>query len=94
MSTTDVQVSKQDRVLAALKTGQVLTAKQIEARFSVGNARSTISALRMKGFPVFLNTHRDTKGRVTNKYRIGSAPRRVVAAGYQALAAMGESIHS
>ena len=34
--------SKQDRVLVALKEGQSLTAKQIEARFGVGNARSTV----------------------------------------------------
>ena len=45
-------VTKQDRVLAALQNGENLTGKQIEARFGVGNARATVSALRMKGFAI------------------------------------------
>ena len=81
--------TKMDRVLVALQEGQLLTAKQIEARFGVGNARSTVSALRMKGFPVYANHHVDTKGRQTTKYRLGTPRRAVVAAGYKALAAGG-----
>ena len=76
----------QDKVLAALKTGAALTAKQIEARFGVGNARATVSALRMKGFAIYCNESVDTKGRVKNKYRLGTPSRAVVAAGYRALA--------
>ena len=76
----------QDKVLAVLKTGVALTAKQIEARFGVGNARSTVSALRMKGFAIYCNESVDTKGRVKNKYRLGTPSRKVVAAGYRALA--------
>jgi hypothetical protein len=75
----------QDKVLAVLKTGVALTAKQIEARFGVGNARSTVSALRMKGFAIYCNESVDTKG-VKNKYRLGAPTRAVVAAGYRALA--------
>ena len=77
----------QDKGLAVLKTGVALTAKQIEARFGVGNARSTVSALRMKGFAIYSNESVDTKGRVKNKYRIGTPSRAVVAAGYRAMAA-------
>jgi hypothetical protein len=69
----------QDKVLAVLKTGVALTAKQIEARFGVGNAR-------MKGFAIYCNESVDTKGRVKNKYRLGTPSRKVVAAGYRALA--------
>tara|TARA_R110002073_G_C9065167_1_gene545318 strand:- start:263 stop:523 length:261 start_codon:yes stop_codon:yes gene_type:complete len=76
----------QDKVIAVLKTGVALTAKQIEARFGVGNARSTVSALRMKGFAIYCNESVDTKGRVKNKYRLGTPSRAVVAAGYRALA--------
>lgn len=76
----------QDKVIAVLKTGVALTAKQIEARFGVGNARSTVSALRMKGFAIYCNESVDTKGRVKNKYRLGNPSRAVVAAGYRALA--------
>ena len=79
-------VTKQDRVLSALRNGEELTGKQIRARFGVGNPRATVSALRMKGFPVYLNEHVDSKGRVTQKYRLGNASRAVIAAGYRALA--------
>jgi hypothetical protein len=78
--------TKQDRVLSALRNGEELTGKQIRARFGVGNARATVSALRMKGFPVYLNEHVDSKGRVTQKYRLGNPSRAVIAAGYRALA--------
>jgi predicted ArsR family transcriptional regulator len=79
-------MTKQDRVLEVLATGQELTAKQIQSRFGVGNARATVSALRMKGYPIYANEHKDTKGRVKTKYRLGSPSRAVIAAGYRALA--------
>lgn len=79
-------MSKMDRVLEVLSTGEELTAKQIQARFGVGNARATISALRMKGVPIYANTRTDSKGRVKTKYRVGSPSRAVIAAGYKALA--------
>ena len=79
-------MSKMERVLEVLSTGQELTAKQIQARFGVGNARATVSALRMKGYPIYANEHKDTKGRVKTKYRLGSPSKAVIAAGYRALA--------
>ena len=87
MSIVNNTVTKQDRVLEALQsTNRGLTAAQIEARFGVGNARSTVSALRMKGFAIYANQHTDTKGRTKTFYRLGTPSRRVVAAGYRALA--------
>lgn len=80
-------VTKEARVLEALQnTYKGLTAAQIESRFGVGNARSTVSALRMKGFAIYANQHTDTKGRTKTFYRLGTPSRRVVAAGYRALA--------
>jgi len=75
------------RVLEVLMTGEELTAKQISARFKIANARATISALRAEGYPIYLNARKDTKGRVTNKYRIGKPTRKIIAAGYKALGA-------
>jgi hypothetical protein len=46
-------MTKTEKVLAALKNGEKLTAKQIESRFGVGNARATVSALRMQGFAIY-----------------------------------------
>ena len=79
-------MSKMERVLEVLSTGEELTAKQIEARYGVGNARSTVSALRMKGYPIYANASTDTKGRVKTKYRLGAPSKAVIAAGYRALA--------
>ena len=39
------------------------------------------------GLSIYCNRHVDTKGRETNKYRLGTPSRRVIAAGYRALAA-------
>lgn len=79
--------TKEARVLEALKANdRGLTAAQIESQFGVGNARSTVSALRMKGYAIYANQHKDTKGRVKTFYRLGTPSRAVVAAGYRALA--------
>ena len=80
--------SKSARVLAALESGEELTGKQIASRFSVGNPRALVSALRMNGYAIYANQRTDTKGRVKTKYRIGTAARSVVAAGYRAIASV------
>ena len=84
MTTT---TTKTEKVITALKSGDELTAKQITARYGVANPRAVISSLRMQGYPVFLNQRTNSLGETYSKYRLGTAPRSVVAAGYQALAA-------
>lgn len=83
---TTTFVSKETKVLTALQNGAELTSKQIAARFGAGNPQAVIQSLRFKGFPIYLNNHVDSKGRKTSKYRLGTASRAVIAAGYQALA--------
>ena len=78
--------TKTDKVLSALQEGQELTAAQITARWGVGNPGSVVQALRFRGHSVYLNTRTDTKGRTTNKYRMGTPSRSVVGAGYKAIA--------
>jgi hypothetical protein len=63
-------------------SGEELTAKQIKSRFGLANPTAAISSLRMQGYPIYCNP----KGQVS-KYRLGTASRRVIAAGYKALAA-------
>ena len=80
-------VTKTTRLIEALQNGEELTAKQIKARFGIANPTATISDLRLRsGFAVYANERKDTKGRVTTKYRLGRPSRAVVAAGYRALA--------
>ena len=47
--------TKTAKVIAALEDGAELTAKQINARYRVKNARALISSIRMQGYPVYLN---------------------------------------
>lgn len=86
-----MEQSKIERLMFALVEGEELTAKQAVQRFgfaSTDSVRSAISDLRMRyGIAVYCNEHRDTHGRLTRKYRVGRPTRKVVAAGYRALAA-------
>ena len=86
-TTTKTQAT---RVADALKTGAELTAKQISARYGVKNVRAVISRLRSEGYSIFLNKRVSSyDGETYMKYRLGTAPRSVVAAGYQALNCSG-----
>ena len=83
MATTKTQATK---VAVALETGAEFTAKQISARYGVRNVRAVISQLRTEGYSIFLNKRVSTfDGETYMKYRLGTAPRSVVAAGHQAL---------
>ena len=84
---TTTTMTKTDKVLAALQSGEQLTEAQIRQRFGAANPRALVSSLRMKGYAVYANAHKDTKGRETTKYRLGRPSRAVVAAGYKAIAA-------
>ena len=79
--------TKSERLIEALRKGEELTAGQIKARFGIANPTATVSDLRLRGgFAVYANQAKDTKGRVSTKYRLGVPSRTVVAAGYRALA--------
>jgi predicted ArsR family transcriptional regulator len=79
-------MTKSSKLLTALQAGEKLTAAQISARFGIKNPRATVSDLRYQGYAIYANQHKDTKGRETTKYRLGNPSKRVIAAGYRALA--------
>ena len=84
---TTTKTTKATKVIAALENGNELTAKQITARYGVKNVRALMSSLRMQGYPVYLNKRVSSfDGQTYSKYRLGTAPRSVVAAGYRAIA--------
>ena len=74
------------KVLTALQSGRTLSSAQLRSQFGAGNPQSVIQSLRFEGFPIYLNTVSDTKGRTRNVYRLGTPSRAVIAAGYQAMA--------
>jgi ribonuclease I len=90
----NVVESKTSRLLKAFQAGEKLTAGEIKNRFNIANPRAAVSALRMKGYAVYLNEGTlDERGRRrASRYKIGTPMRKVVAAGYKALAAQGISV--
>lgn len=87
MTTTNTAtVTKESKVLSALQEGRTLSSAQMRSYFGTGNPQAVIQSLRFKGFPIYLNTVTDTKGRTRNVYRLGTASRAVIAAGYKAIA--------
>ena len=47
--------TKTAKVIAALENGAELTAKQIQSRYNVANARALVRSIRMQGYSVYLN---------------------------------------
>lgn len=85
-------VSKSVKLITALKAGEQLTAKQIAARFGIGNPTATVSDLRLRGgFAIYANPKQNAKGQTVTRYRLGTPTKAVVAAGYRALAAAKQS---
>lgn len=81
-----------DNVINALVEGEELTAKQISARYGVANPHSVIYSARRLGYPIYLNTRRNSKGETTQKYRLGTPSRRLIAAGYKYLAMQAQGL--
>ena len=79
-------MTQKDQVLAALQSGEELTAKQIASRYNAGNPHAVIQELRFAGFPVYTNAKTNAKCKTKNFYRLGTPSRAVVAAGFRALA--------
>ena len=78
-------MTKSGKLLTALQAGEKLTAAQISARFGIKNPRATVSDLRFQGYAIYANQHKDTKGRESTKYRLGTPSKRLIAAGYKAM---------
>jgi hypothetical protein len=82
------EVTQKTKLRMAFFKGMELTAKQIRAMYGIKSPSKVVSNLRMQdGLSIYCNRHVDTKGRETMKYRLGTPSRKVIAAGYRALAA-------
>lgn len=80
-------MTQKEKLRRAFFTGREMSAKQIASQFGIASPSKVVSLLRMEdGLPIYNNRHVDTKGRVVNKYRLGTPSRKVIAAGYRAIA--------
>jgi hypothetical protein len=79
--------TKQGKLFKALVLdGESLSASQIQKRFSIKNPRATVSEIRYAGYPIYANTRKAGNGVRVTEYKHGRASRKIVAAGYMALA--------
>ena len=79
--------TKQGKLFNALVVnGETLSASQIAKRFSIKNPTATISEIRHAGFAIYGNKRTAGNGVQVTEYRHGKASRKLIAAGYKALA--------
>lgn len=78
--------SKIYKLFQSLYKGEKLTEAQITHRFGLKNPSAAVSDIRFRGYAIYADENFDTKGRRTVKYRMGTPSRKVIAAGYRALA--------
>ena len=78
--------TKTHKLLSALQAGEALTPSQITKRFGIGNPSAEVSRIRQAGYVVYANKRTAGNGVVVTEYKHGKASRKIVAAGYKAIA--------
>jgi hypothetical protein len=77
--------TKTFKVFSALQSGKALTASQA-SKMGVKNLSAEITRIRQNGFAVYTNSRKAGNGVQVTEYVIGKPSRKLVAAGYRALA--------
>ena len=78
--------TKTFKLFNALRNGDALTASQAEKRFGIKNISAEVSRVRQAGFAVYCNTRKAGNGVQVSEYVLGKPSRKIVAAGYKAMA--------
>ena len=78
--------TKTYKLFSALHKGETLTASQAEKRFGVKNISAEVSRIRQAGFAVYANSRVAGNGVKVTEYAIGRPSRKLIAAGYKAMA--------
>jgi hypothetical protein len=77
--------TKTFKVFSALQEGKALTASQA-SKMGVKNLSAEVSRIRSHGFAVYTNSRKAGNGVNVTEYVLGKPSRKLVAAGYRALA--------
>ena len=77
--------TKTFRVFRALQSGETLSESKAR-KMGIGNLRAEVSRIRNHGFAVYANTRKAANGVSVTEYEMGKPSRRLVAAGYKAIA--------
>ena len=78
--------TKTGKLFTALKEGQKLTASEANKRFGIKNIAAEASRIRQAGYAVYANSRKAGNGVQVTEYEMGRPSRKVVAAGYKAIA--------
>ena len=78
--------TKTYKLFSALSNGERVSASQAAKRFGIKNISAEVSRIRHSGFAVYANTRKAGNGVTVTEYVLGKPSRKVVAAGYKALA--------
>lgn len=78
--------TKTHKLFSAMKNGERVTASQAEKRFGIKNMSAEVSRIRQAGFAVYANTRKAGNNVQVTEYEIGQPSRKIVAAGYRAMA--------
>ena len=79
--------TKTFKLFEALYKGEAVTAAQAQKRFGIKNIAAEASRIRQAGYAVYANTRVAGNNAKVTEYVIGKPSRKVVAAGYKAIAA-------
>ena len=80
------KTTKTFKLFDALYKGEAITASAAEKRFGIKNISAEASRIRSKGYAVYANTRKAANGVQVTEYVLGKPSRKVVAAGYKAIA--------
>lgn len=78
--------TKTYKLFSALNSGETVTASQAAKRFGIKNISAEVSRIRQSGFAVYADSRKAGNGVTVTEYKIGKPSRKLVAAGYKAMA--------
>jgi hypothetical protein len=78
--------TKTFKLFTALQAGESVSPSQAEKRFGIKNISAEVSRVRQAGFAVYANRRMAANHVEVTEYRIGKPSRKIVAAGYRAMA--------
>ena len=78
--------TKTYKLFNALYNGESVTASQAEKRFGIKNISAEVSRVRQAGYAVYANSRKAGNGVQVTEYAIGKPSRKLIAAGYKAMA--------
>jgi|TARA_R110000782_G_scaffold135999_1_gene228427 hypothetical protein len=78
--------TKTYKLFTALRGGEAVTASQAAKQFGIKNISAEVSRVRQGGYAVYANTRIAGNGVKITEYAMGVPSRKLIAAGYRALA--------